>query len=503
MKNASRTLPFLLVLLVLIVAQVDRKSYKKGHQTQNRLIAERSFEFSREAGVLLATPCSSQLLAKALRGGRRAQCAHLSLLESQRSRRLVRLGLVRLPPREDSKEFPLVVLAGGPGDSFIVGLPERLRYLLPMAKGRELILLDARGVGTSVPSLDCPGSVMDGPAIARCFAGWDAEIDLDTYTTQTSVEDLRLILRVLKLQSVFLLGVSSSTKIARQFTETYPDSVEALILDSPIARRVPLLKLVESNEQAALRTILQDCAQEDLCHHLLSDMRAPFKDIALMLEQNTLQGMPRGADFLRDLASMMRAPSVLPLVPFLVSQALKGEFSLFNRLATGLSNHVFSLGAHLSVQCAELEWQEEENASLGVGRNAREEPFHQATAARDYLNSCRIWKVKQRTEPQGEIRRGVRVLVLSGRYDPVTPLRYGVLVAQRIVGSSHMIFGGQSHGVAFSSLGAEAVVKFVEGGKKVIVKEGGEKKIRDWSFLIKKPSPNEIEEMIHELRYRL
>ena len=100
---------------------------------------------------------------------------------------------------------PLMLLHGGPGASHDYFLP----YLLPLAKNRQLILIDQRGSGRS-----------------------QRLSDQSEYTLDAMVEDVEAVRSALAARKVDLLGHSFGGILAQAVAVRYPDSVRRLILAS-------------------------------------------------------------------------------------------------------------------------------------------------------------------------------------------------------------------------------------------------------------------------------
>ena len=73
----------------------------------------------------------------------------------KRARDEVVLSVVRVrPATAETAGPPLLYLSGGPGDASLRYMANRLED--PIVEDREVVYLDLRGIGESVPSLACP-----------------------------------------------------------------------------------------------------------------------------------------------------------------------------------------------------------------------------------------------------------------------------------------------------------------------------------------------------------
>src|SRR5207302_4130586 len=108
--------------------------------------------------------------------------------------------------------------------------------------GRDAIIFDQRGVGYSVPALNCPPvggrdpmsaaleSVSD---LARCRDDVVREgIPLDAYTIPESAADVNDIRQALGYAQLDLYGLSYGTKLALAVMRDFPTTVRSAVLDS-------------------------------------------------------------------------------------------------------------------------------------------------------------------------------------------------------------------------------------------------------------------------------
>jgi pimeloyl-ACP methyl ester carboxylesterase len=145
-----------------------------------------------------------------------------------------------------------VVLAGGPGDSGVdqvLGLARQGGALVAGLMLGDVIGIDQRGTGRSLPSLasparyglplDHPGSMEAWlPQIARVSAAEAARLHaagvrLEAYNTQESADDVADVCKALGYKRATLWGRSYGTHLALATTKRHAALVERLVLISP------------------------------------------------------------------------------------------------------------------------------------------------------------------------------------------------------------------------------------------------------------------------------
>ena len=169
-----------------------------------------------------------------------------------------------------AKPDPVVMLAGGPGQSALEAFPQVAAAFHGVLRDRDVILVDQRGTGQSHP-LDCPEAdaieVDDlvEPKVARelaehCLGELRAGSDPRFYTTSDYVDDLEDVRVALGLDRVNLVGISYGTRVAR----CSADAVCREKFGSPRARLDALLaKLREHPERVSYLDPLTGERRED------------------------------------------------------------------------------------------------------------------------------------------------------------------------------------------------------------------------------------------------
>ncbi len=158
-----------------------------------------------------------------------------------------------IQPGDGTHADPLVYLEGGPGTGPVTYSEIILQLaMIPVADGRDIIMVDQRGTGYSNPNLVClrPQDLLVLPAptprptteeiralyaaaAADCKPRLEAEgIDLAGYTTVASAQDFAELRHALGVAEWNLFGGSYGTNLGLTIMRDAPDGVRSAVLDS-------------------------------------------------------------------------------------------------------------------------------------------------------------------------------------------------------------------------------------------------------------------------------
>src|SRR5690606_18589881 len=128
---------------------------------------------------------------------------------------------------------PLLLIAGGPGQSAVDLYLQMRRAFEPVRLERDIILLDQRGTGRSADGFTCdlteaaafetaaPAELED--AIDDCLA--ELTRDPRQCATESAVADLDDLRAALGVSRVNLYGISYGTRVAQRYAARYPSRV--------------------------------------------------------------------------------------------------------------------------------------------------------------------------------------------------------------------------------------------------------------------------------------
>jgi pimeloyl-ACP methyl ester carboxylesterase len=451
------------------------------------------------AGALAFAPCP--------RGGG-FSCATLSvpLDRGGAVAGTVALEVERLQAGAAPSETAVVALAGGPGQAAIPAASELQSAIAPALAGRDLIVFDQRGTGSSGP-LACRALEGEGgiATIGRAFERCALQIGprRGSYTTQESVADIESLRQALGYRKLVLFGVSYGTKVALEYAEDHPQSVEALVLDSvvPPERDDPF----QLATFRAMGPALAELCSMRACAGITGNALGDLGRLAAHLKRHALSGYiydgaghrhrtaMSGVALLNLIAAGDLNPALRALLPASVASALRGDPSPLLRLDLLSEGFVPNLpgtptadasggvdeALFVDTTCEEqpFPWSHAAPASTRVGEALAAlhalpasdfRPFDASVEWADsILPGCAQWPNLAAPPPPIVPLPRVPTLILSGAQDLRTPTSGAEGLAARIPGAQLVVVPFTGHSVLgsdFSGCAQLAVKSFFTTG---------------------------------------
>ncbi|MGH2912284.1 MAG: alpha/beta fold hydrolase [Solirubrobacteraceae bacterium] len=250
----------------------------------------------------------------------------------------VALKVERLQAASAPSQSAVVALAGGPGQAALPLAGDTATSIAPALDGRDLLMFDQRGTGTSSP-LSCKalegelGIATIGQAFERCALQIGAA--RGSYTTSESVADIEALREAMGYRKLVLFGVSYGTKVALEYAERYPQNVEALLLDSVVPP--------EKNDPFALanfkamKPVFEELCAARACAGITGNPLADLARLAAKLHKHALNGYVYDGAGRRHRTAMSDVgllnliaagdlnPALRALLPASVQSALRGD----------------------------------------------------------------------------------------------------------------------------------------------------------------------------------
>ena len=430
-----------------------------------------------ESGCVLETPGVSK---------RHAQCAVLEVPldpDAPQGER-IELFVARIPAQSASPQpDPLVLIAGGPGQSTVDFYMQTRGAFGPVRRDRDIILVDQRGTGRSATGFRCDlpedvdfqladGGELDA-LVAECLASLDR--DPRFFTTSAAIRDLDIVRRALGVDQWNIYGISYGTRVAQHYLRRYPEHVRTVVLDGVVPPTRALGPDMAFNAQAALDGIFERCAGDDECARRFGDLASVFDDLMSRIQDSPVSVATRDTatgeieetlvtvEYLMGVTRLFSySDASAALLPLIIDEAASGRFEMLLAQAELIRDNLeraLSFPMHNSVICSEDHPFDTVGGSPGAGDG------YLGTSIIDAMNTiCAQW-------PKGMVDTDFReplasprpVLLLSGSNDPATPSRYAEdVIAEGLSGALHLVAPDQGHGMASIGCVRDLMQEFIE-----------------------------------------
>jgi pimeloyl-ACP methyl ester carboxylesterase len=249
----------------------------------------------------------------------------------------------------DRRPDPVLYLEGGPGGSALAGVDGWYEY--PATTRRDLILVDQRGTGFSLPTLNCPEIDeefdSEDPYIVEnlCYDRLREEgVNLEAFTTVQSSGDIAALGPALGYTEVNLFGVSYGTRLGMEVVENYPEGIRSLVIDGVYPQNVDAYIEGAANTQSVFDGLFAACRADPGCNRAYPDLEERFYAKLDELTANPVDAFWAGAEvegldgvtildtFFGDLYSS----SLIPYLPAAMEAVIDGDWELAEDIRAGV-----------------------------------------------------------------------------------------------------------------------------------------------------------------------
>jgi len=489
----ARRMLRILILVMLVAALAWQASQRHRASARDPLAVSSVAPDLLQLGRLRFEPCN---IGKHATGvpTLRAYCAAFPVPENwdePGGRQIhLRLAVVRANSASAAAD-PIVFLDGGPGGAATDDFPGIAPAFEGLRLRRHVLLVDQRGTGGSNP-LSCDSEAEDADQAAdqaaeqrtadararalaelrACLARVTPRAAPQFYTTSAAVRDLEAVREALGAPQLNLLGISYGTRMAQQYARRYPGQVRTVVLDSPVPNDLALGSEHARNLDAVLHELSLRCRSEQRCQRQFDDPYALLQRVQARLREHpvtlelrdpyTFKSRQRqiGAEGVAQLIRFYAySPLTAALIPYVLKEADAGRYAPLlgqTQLVVGEISDSMDSGMALSVICSEdadLLRVRPEDADTVLGNAITE----------SLLAACTVWP--HGTRPVGfrePLRGTLPVLILSGRHDPVTPVRYAEAIASHLSRVKLLVLAGQGHGLVGTGCVPRLLEQFVQ-----------------------------------------
>jgi pimeloyl-ACP methyl ester carboxylesterase len=266
------------------------------------------------------------------------------------------------------------------------------------------------------------------------------------------------LVRTLGFDQVNLYGASYGSRLALAVERDSPEVVRSVILDGVLPPQASVYADAPINVTRALRLVFDACAADVRCHAAYPNPLGQFGHVMATLHNQPVaveysdptshqlrRVMLDSKVFMQIVYVLLYVPEGLTMLPALIGITDSGDFGAATSFLPDVDAYAsaVSLGMYYSVECAE-EGQRLGIPSLSVDElpGVREE----LGISDDLTRFCDVWP--SRPAPAGAsapVVSDVPTLLLSGRFDPVTPPEYARDAATALSSSYQVEFPTDSH----------------------------------------------------------
>jgi pimeloyl-ACP methyl ester carboxylesterase len=380
-----------------------------------------------------------------------------------------------------TKNLPLFLLQGGPGGDTI----ETFQFLVKkphstLPTDRDLVFFEQRGTTNAKPSLDCPEiydqmitllakKVSRAEQLTYNKTAWqacrdrlrNAGIDVGAFNSQQNADDIAAIAVALNYPQIDLYGVSYGTLLAQHVVRRHPTLVRALILDSVVPMHQNVNLWYRNSGDQAIRNGFADCAADIACARDYPDIQNEYIALVKKFNENPLfldlydhtsgknyRSRIDGDSLAGFVFQMHYDEELVTYLPMLIHQISRGNYTTLTTLASFfVFEDSMSEGMQASTTCSEEVMPKASDFHLPTQSLLPIRPEDVAFDAADETQWCAIAAVPHLDASVNQaLQSNVPTLVLSGRYDPITPAQFGDAVLPGLPNSRHIVFASTAHG---------------------------------------------------------
>jgi pimeloyl-ACP methyl ester carboxylesterase len=424
--------------------------------------------------------------------GKELTCGYLTVPEDRGNAqsRAIQLAVAIFKPSATVPSDPVVYLSGGPGGALLSGWGTYVSTLTldQMTQGHTLIMFDQRGTGYSQPALNCSeidqlnkdtqdkilgrdeGNAQYVAAAKKCHDRLvNADVNLQAYTSIADADDVHDLIQALGYKQVDLYGVSYGTRLALTVMRLFPADIRSVILDSTLPTQINTFKTFPAVTQHAYDTLFQGCAASPRCHAKYPQLESVFYKLVddVNAKPITFQDVHYGpvaldGDGLANwVFSMMYVTQLIPVLPEAIMQISQGNYEILSQYfgILMLQNDI-SYGMYYSVECGEdiafTTADELSKATAGIHREIQPE---MNAGLKSDVGICQFWGDQPVPTAQKQaVTSSLPTLILSGEYDPITPLSNAQLALQTLSHGYLFKFPGTGHGVFNTDFCPDSIV---------------------------------------------
>ncbi len=415
--------------------------------------------------------------------GIKAECGRLFVPEDRRrtGSKTLRLPVIIIKSTsEHPAPDPVFYTGGGPGGGTMMRVNGAAR-LAPYTRDRDFIIFGQRGTGFAEPNLSCPevdaanlksseqnftrkkflAEQVKAAKVCRDRLAGAGHV-LSAYDSAANAADIEDLRKTLGIEKWNLYGVSYSARVMLNYIREYSRHVRSVILDSVLPTTVNWNEVGVDNLINSINLLFARCQGDEKCAAKYPKLEKEFYALlktankkAVVLNVNkdgkVYPIKLYGNDIVEGIYDDLSDTDLIYRVPHIITEVSKGNFgSLMPYAEAKLNQGGYAWGMRYSV------WCREEMPFENYRTIARQSTKYSAIKGFSIMGAmpgiCRVWNVPPASGVENEpVKSDIPALLLSGEYDPNTPMQWNRLVASWFVNSHSYEVKSTSHGVLFGN----------------------------------------------------
>lgn len=376
---------------------------------------------------------------------------------------------------------PLFMEQGGPGGSTIDLFVQLAPLFLPILQERDIVLVEQRGTLYSDPVLTCPESVefildnisvdpyededlLDNQVAATqaCFDRLAADgVNLSAFNSVENANDMIAVADALGYEQINFYGVSYGTMLGQHLLRDHEARLNSIIFDAVVPLEGNFLPDILVTGRDALQAVFASCAADTDCNSLYPDLENVFWDTHGELNQNPIllptvdpetgieyEAFFNGDSLLGLIRGLQYTAEFVPSIPYFIYASSEDNFEWAERV-----NGIFLINAgrdiaeamYTSVLCAEDgDFTIDDVNTEGIRQEILDT---QLDFIASFPELCELGNIQALDSfVDDPVISDIPALITSGGFDPITPARYGDVLAGNLSNSTHLVFPSLAHG---------------------------------------------------------
>lgn len=399
-----------------------------------------------------------------------------------------------------SAASPILYIAGGPGDSAV----NSLGYWLdsPLRSESDIVLIDVRGTGNSIPTL-CPDlgakfleilsknqeSQKDEQEKVMAALSCKQDIisrgiDIKAYNSNSIAKDFNFLKKELGYNNWNVYSVSYGTYIAQVYANNFEADIKSLILDSAISDISNYYNENTSNYSSSLQKMFDSCEKDPNCNQKFPNLEQKYyetieklrkKPLTVHLNNNLTQTNSftyNAEDFKVAIQQVLYNKQLVELLPQLITEFNQGNENTLASLVESFSQLLsLDYGLYYCVSCNEVlptnSIQKFNNDAANFPKMKGGLSFYKSD-----FKVCTKWNEGTRNTTNTEFvnlnNLKAPVLIFSGGFDPITPIKNAEVIHNKLKNSKIVYLRSFGHASSFTDEGGKFVKQFIENPSSVI-----------------------------------